>query len=186
MDRTRRRCGATWAALTSALLLAALACAGGGATTDELEIFERPVRGESTPLGGEALTQRKHELARAYRDMTHFHATLESLVHRKDRSGLVLFSGFLDKYMGLHLDPLLRNDWQSRHPELMALDASLRLAKAEVLIALRDPGRVQEVLDDLRTRFEGREEMLVEYPIGEQSTLGEAILQLSERKWWRG
>ena len=55
--------------------------------------------------------------------------------------GLVLFTGFLDAYMGLHLDPMLGSEWQSRHPELMGLDANLRLMKAVVLIQMRSPRR---------------------------------------------
>jgi hypothetical protein len=143
-----------------------------------------PTRSEqNTPLGGAALAQRKQDLQRAHRDMIHFHATLESLQHRRDRNGLLLFSQFLDAYMGMHLDPLLESEWQSRQPELMALDANLRLVKAEVLIQMRAPGRVQQTLEELRERFKGREDMLVEYPIGKQGTLRDGLRKLGERKW---
>jgi hypothetical protein len=96
---------------------------------------------------------------------------------------VVLFSNFLSAYMGLHLDPLLRSEWQSRHPELMALDANLRLAQAEVLIQMRDPRRVQAVLDEIRSRFGGRDGMLVESPSGGQGTLRDALKRLSSSKW---
>jgi hypothetical protein len=138
---------------------------------------------ESAPLGGEALAMMKSEMARAHRDMRHFHATLQGLQHRRDRSGSILFAGFLDQYMGAHLEPLLRSEWQSDHPELMALDANLRFAVAEVLIQLRDPRRVEDVIDEIARRFEGRESMLVDYPLDGQGTLGEGLRILRERKW---
>ena len=115
--------------------------------------------------------------------MTHFDVTLESLRLRRDRSGQILFGQFLDTYMGTHLDPLLAHEWQSRHAEVAALDASLRLAKADVLIQMRETRRVQEVIDDLVTRYVGRENLLVEYPIGGQTTLNEALESLRTRKW---
>jgi hypothetical protein len=65
----------------------------------------------------------------------------------------------------------------------MALDAGLRLAQADVLIQMRQTGRAQQVLDELARRFPGREGMLVEYPIGGQTTLGQALQALRERKW---
>jgi hypothetical protein len=138
---------------------------------------------DSAPLGGEALTQRKHEMRRAYGDMIHFHATLESLHHRRDKNGLVLFGKFLDTYLGVHVDPLLAGEWQSRHPELDALDANLRFAKAELLIQLRSPRRAQAVMDEIERRFEGRQNMLIDYPFGEQRALGEGLELLRDRKW---
>jgi hypothetical protein len=65
----------------------------------------------------------------------------------------------------------------------MALDAGLRLGKAEVLIWMRQQRRAQQTIDELLKRFEGRENMLVEYPIGGQSTLEQALERLRERKW---
>ena len=115
--------------------------------------------------------------------MTHYDATLESLQERRDRSGTILFGQFMDAYMGMHLDPLLAHEWQSRHPEVAALDASLRLAKADVLVRMRQTRRAQEVIDDLTQRYAGRDNLLVEYPIGGQTTLGEALESLRTRKW---
>lgn len=138
---------------------------------------------ESSPLGGEALELRKRELGRAHSDMGHFLATLDGLRHRRERSGQILFQRFVDAYLGTHLDPLLQHAWQSRHPEVMALDASLRLAKADVLIQMRETRRAQQVLDELAARFAGRENMLVESPTGAQTTLGQALDRLHERKW---
>jgi hypothetical protein len=168
--------------LAGAACSALFACAGQTEFQDVLAL-EPTAAEQSTPLGGPALALRKQEMQRAHRDMLHFHTTLESLQQRKDRNGLVLFSQFLDAYMGMHLDPLLQSEWQSRHPELMALDANLRLAKAEVLIEMHSPGRVQEVIEELQKRFAGREDMLVEFPIGKQGTLRDGIKKLSERKW---
>jgi hypothetical protein len=138
---------------------------------------------ESTPLGGEALAQRRQELKRAHGDLHHFLATLEGLDHRSDRNGQILFKGFLDAYMGEHLAPLLRGEWQSQHPELMGLDANLRVSQAELLRKMRDPRGVQRVIEELERRFAGRESMLVDYPIGTQSTLGDALQMLRDGKW---
>jgi hypothetical protein len=138
---------------------------------------------DSAPLGGEALTQRKHEMRRAYADMVHFHVTLASLQYRRDKNGLVLFSKFLDTYLGTHVEPLLAGEWQSRHPELDSLDANLRFAKAELLIQLRSPRRAQVAIDELERRFSGREDMLIDYPFGEQRALGEGLELLRNQKW---
>lgn len=138
---------------------------------------------DSSPLGGEALHQRKEEMRRAQADIIHFDATLFSLNHRRDRNGLSLFAKFLDAYLGLQVDPLLGSEWQSRHPELAALDANLRFAKAELLIQLRMPRRAQHVMDQIEERFVGREEMLVDYPFGEQHSLREGLQMLRDRKW---
>jgi len=177
-SRTRIRCGL----LAGALCAALLGCAGHTEFQDVL-LLEPTAAEQSTPLGGAALGQRKQDMRRAHRDMLHFHTTLESLQERKDRNGLVLFSQFLDAYMGLHLDPLLASEWQSRHPELMALDANLRLVKAEVLIQMRSPQRVQQVIEELQERYAGRGDMLVEFPIGKQGTLRDGLKRLGERKW---
>jgi hypothetical protein len=138
---------------------------------------------ENTPLGGEALSQRKLEMKRAYKDLVHFHVTFESLHQRKDRNGLILFAEFTGTYMGTHLQPLLRNDWQSEHPEVMGLDANLRFIQAEVLMQMNDPSAVQTAIDEIERRFAGRENMLVDYPIGDQSPLGQALQVLRDRKW---
>ncbi len=163
-------------------LLTALACASDPGVPVEL-LAEDAAREERTPLGGDALSQRRSDLQRAQRDLIHFQSTLESLQQRRDRNATILFSGFVDAYMGAHLDPLLRDEWQSRHPELAAMDATLRLVKAELLMRMRETRRMQQELDELTRRFEGRSDMLVEYPVGRQVTLQEALELLSERKW---
>lgn len=170
-------------ALTALLaLFLATGCASEPKIPDSFG-FEQSAAEESTPLGGEALALRKREMTRAQRDMRHFQATLRGLDERKDRSGKILFSRFLDAYMGLHLDPMLKSEWQSNHPELMALDAGLRLAIADALIWMHEQRRAQEAIDELLRRYQGRETMLVEYPAGGQTTLQKALEMLKERKW---
>ena len=66
---------------------------------------------------------------------------------------------------------------------ILGLDATLRLVQAEVFLPMRDPGRMQRSVDEIRRRYVGREEMLVEYPAGQQSTLREALERLTHRKW---
>jgi len=180
MEPRSRRC--LRALLAPALALALGACAVGRPLVVDLPAEESVVE-ESAPLGGDALAERKRELQRAYRDLIHFHATLESLRHRRDRNGSILFDQFLDAYMGTHLEPLLRHEWQSRHPELMALDASLRFVQAEVLVRMRDTRRVQRVIESIEARFEGRENMIVQYPIGGQGSIAEGLEILRNRKW---
>jgi len=138
---------------------------------------------EEAPLGGEALARRRMDLNRAWRDLLHFEETMQSLVDRKDNRSVALLDGFLAQYMGQHLDPLLRPWWQSSHPEVMAIDANLRFMKAQILSEMRYPRRVQEVIDDIQNRFQGRESMLIEYPVGEQRSLGEGLQLLRDRKW---
>ena len=63
------------------------------------------------------------------------------------------------------------------------MDASLRFAKAELLIQLRYPRLVQATIEDIERRYRGRDSMLVEYPLGEQGTLSEGLEILKDRKW---
>jgi hypothetical protein len=135
------------------------------------------------PLGGEALSQRKQDLERAYRDMSAFHSTILSLIDRRDSRGSEVFEEFVSEYMGRHLDPLIRADWQSSHPEIMAMDATLRFMQAEMLIQMRYPRRVQDKIEDIELRYEARGSLLIDYPVGQQSTLTEALVILKDRKW---
>jgi hypothetical protein len=138
---------------------------------------------ETAPLGGDALAERKREMQRAYRDMIHFDITLDDLRHRRDRNGAILFDQFLATYMGTRLEPMLRPEWQSRHPELMALDASLRFVQADILVRMHDTRRVQQVIEQIEARFQGRENTVVQYPIGAQGTISEGLEILRNRKW---
>ncbi len=138
---------------------------------------------EETALGGEALSQRRTDLMRAWRDLIHLDETMQGLSDRNDSRSVVLLDNFIAEYMARHLEPLLAPDWQSSHPEVMALDANLRFMKAQLLANMRYTRKVQESIDDLEKRFEGRENMLVEYPVGEQRSLGEALEMLRDQKW---
>ena len=163
------------AALFLAVLLAS-AC--GGVAYEKLGSSEA-----EAPLGGEALLQRKHDLTRALQDVGHFHATMSTLVTRQDTVSISLLDEFLAKYLERHVDPMLRSQWQSGSAELASVDASLRFAKAELLIQLRDPRLVQATIEDIERRYRGRDSMLVEYPLGEQGTLSEGLEILKDRKW---
>ena len=181
--RMRNRSRGVGLASLAALVLTACIHTDAGLDPD-VELGVDPTMAEqSAPLGGEALSQRRLEMRRAHLDLVHFHTTLASLNQRRDRNGQVLFKGFLDAYIGTHVEPMLSGEWQSRHPELTALDANLRFAKAELLIRLRMPRRAQEVMDQIEERFQGREDMLVDYPFGTQRPLGEGLEMLTERKW---
>ena len=158
-----------------------LACAGSGDPDFAAMEVENAV--EEAPLGGEALAQRRMDLDRAWRDLLHFEATMESMVDRRDSRSVALLDGFLDEYMGTHLAALLAPKWQSSHPEVMALDANLRFLQAELFAEMRYTRRVQESIEDIETRFMGRENMLVEFPVGEQRSLGDALQMLRDRKW---
>jgi hypothetical protein len=138
---------------------------------------------EEMPLGGAALAQRRTDLNRAWRDLLHFDVTMQSLVDRRDSRSVAMLDDFLSQYMAEHLDPMLRPAWQSTNPELMAIDANLRFMKARILAEMRYPRKVQRAILDIETRFAGRENMLVEYPVGEQRPLFRALVLLREHKW---
>jgi hypothetical protein len=137
---------------------------------------------EAAPLGGAALHQRRELLGRMYRDLVHLRESFDGLRLRGDREADAQLARFAGAYIFLHLDPLLRGEWQSQHPELGALDASLRLAEVDVLLGMGESSRARRVLDDTERRFAGREDMLVDWPVGAQSPLGEALARLREGK----
>ena len=159
----------------------ALAC--GCATPPADPLLDSDVAVETTPLGGEALALRKRELERAHRDLLDFHKTLDSLYHRTDREGHYLFAGFLDGYLRTHLEPLLEPEWQSQHAELQGIDASVRLLQAEALLLVGRLQQMQLASDEIERRFAGRLDILVDYPVGDQRTLGEALKVLRHRRW---
>jgi hypothetical protein len=172
----RHRWTSIGAAMACALLVA---CAGPRAESEE-----RPsLSVEESPLGGEALTQRKQDLRRAYGDVIAFQTTMSSLIDRRDTRALSSLDGFVGQYLDRHLDALLAPAWQSGHPEVMEVDANLRFAKADLLVKMRYPRRVQAVIDDIEKRYKDRANMLVEYPVGEQNTIAEAMVILRSRKW---
>jgi hypothetical protein len=162
--------------------LALLACATTAPVVLDLEIDDSAAE-ETAPLGGDALAERKREMQRTYRDLIHFDATLDGLRDRRDRNGSILFDQFLATYIGTRLEPMLAPEWQSRHPELMALDASLRFVQADILVRMHDTRRVQQVIEQIELRFQGRENTVVQYPIGSQGTIAEGLTTVRNRKW---
>ena len=169
---------------STALALAALACATSAKLPAEVGLEEEVAPADANaPLGGVSLSQRRLELERTQQDLIHFMSTLDSLQLRREQNGIVLFKGFVDEYLGTHVDPMLDTPMHSEHPELAALDASIRFLEAELLTKLRSPARAQKVIDDLERLYEGREDMLVDYPIGKKSTLEKGLELLADRKW---
>jgi hypothetical protein len=173
----------TYRFLLGPALFLALALGGGCATPLDDPLLGPDAAVETTPVGGESLALSKRELERSWRDLQIFHTTLETLHYRIDRNGLYLFNAFLDDYLGQYLDPLLEREWQSQHPELVGLDANVRVMEAELFMLMRRPQQMQDVLDEIERRFAGREDLLVDYPVGQQHTLAEALEILNRRKW---
>ena len=168
------------------LLLAALtgACASNDPGPNAaLDLEAAPPADHNTPLGGVSLSQRRLELVRAQADLVHFMATLDSLQLRRDQNGQVLFKGFVDEYLGTHVDPMLATEMHSEQPELAGLDASIRFLEAEMLTKLRSPHRAQQTIDALEHLYQGREDMLVDWPIGKKTPLRKAMELLEDRKW---
>jgi hypothetical protein len=172
--------------LAAVLALPLAGCLGFGGGDDEADaeshwVGTAPIAEETAPLAGAALEQRKDRLVKAQRDLAHFNTTLESLHFRDDRFGTGTMTRFADAYLSMHVDRLLAHEWQSRHPEVAVVDANLRLAKADILVQMHHKDRAADVLDELERRFERRNDLLVEYPLGTQRSLGEAIKLLRDR-----
>ena len=136
---------------------------------------------EEEAFGGEALAQRKLELERANADLGDFLDTLTSMRDRGDEHGIELFRRFVDRYLLTHVGPLLAPKWQSHHPELIRYDANLRFVQSELLLELAYKKWAKDQIKELRNRYAERGNMLVEYPIGQQNTLREALAMLRER-----
>ena len=64
----------------------------------------------SKPLGGETLAEKVREMQRTQDDLVRHLKTLDSMVLRGDRSGIVLFKTFFYGYMDEHVEPLLARD----------------------------------------------------------------------------
>jgi hypothetical protein len=161
-------------------LACALACASSDGMTRESRSAVAIEQDIQAPLAGEALVQRKIEMRRAYRDIIQFGATAETLRLRRDRS-LRTLQEFLVSYEERVLNPLLDGAQVSEDPELAVLDAELRLVKAELWIETNDYWNAGDVIDDIDDRYGNRHRMLVRYPIGQQSTLDEALEFLRQR-----
>ena len=169
--------------LMGALAALVLACASDDGPRASLDLDAEIPKDTNTPLGGVSLSQRRLELARTQTDMVHFMATLDSLQLRRDQNGQVLFKGFVDAYLGTHVDPMLTTEMHSKQPELAGLDATIRFLEAEMLTKLRSPARAQKTIDELERLYKGREDMLVDWPIGKKTTLEKAMRLLEDQKW---
>ena len=161
------------------LTLGLLGCVG----LDPVPLEDAELARSSKPLGGQTLAEHTRELKRTQDDLARYLKTLDSLRDRKDRNGLVLLKETVDEYLGRHVDPLLSRDWTSDHPELCGLDLSVRFLSIELLTKLRAPSRAQYMIDDVTERYAGREEVLVDYPLGKKSTLREALKIVEDQKW---
>ena len=165
-------------AVLGLLALALATCLATPGTLEPLEV----TRVEPTAaLTGEALEQRKREMQRASRDLAHFGATLASL-HLHPQGPNSRFEEFVLLFLDGHVQPLLVGATASEEPSLTTVEAGLRFVAAEVLIEMGERRRAQRAIDEIQRRFEGRASMLVEYPLGEQSTMLDALRALGERE----
>ena len=167
------------------LLAAGVVVAGCTAPPAHLDYFAKSAEAREAEsfLAGEALEQRKLSMRRAHRDMKSFFATIESLRRHRKRDEIRLFENFLRPYMATHLERLLSSRDTSWNPELSLLDANLLFAQAAILIELEDRADLVKVIGEIGRRFEGMESMIVEYPVGSENTLADAVLELQRMRY---
>jgi hypothetical protein len=167
--------------------LAALALASvlaGCASYEPVPLEDVEHARANKPLGGETLAEKHREMQRTRDDIVRHLKTLDSMNLRGDGDGLVLFKNFFYGYMDDHVEPLLAKGWTSHHPELGGLDAGIRFVAIEVLWKLDSPHRAEAIIDDVKLRFEGRDDLMVDYPVGKRTKLTKA-LELVEEQYWR-
>jgi hypothetical protein len=169
---------------TVALALTLAVALAGCASYEPVPLEDVDLTRASKPLGGETLAEKHRELQRTHADLVRHLKTLDSMILRDDDDGLVLFKSFFYGYMDDHVEPLLARDWTSHHPELGGLDASIRFVSIELLAKLDSPHRAEALIDDAKARFEGRGDLMVDYPVGKRSKLDRA-LELVEEEYWR-
>lgn len=162
------------------LMISALGCGHG----QPAHLAGTATEGGSLPLTGTALVQHKHEMRRALESLFVFRHSLETLAVRREARNREVFSDFLEAYFGMHIDPLVRRDLQGGRPELTTLRANLTIAKADLLIGIGERPRAEAVLAELAQRVRGNERLLIEYPPGEQTTVGKALELLHQKRWW--
>jgi hypothetical protein len=163
------------------LLLAPLAC--GHVQPTDLADASGPGTA-SMPLTGTARRQHVRQMQRALEALFVFRSSVDSLAVRREPRNREVFGDFVEAYMGLQVDALLRDRRHRGQPELVALDANLRIAKADLLIRMHERGRADAVLADATERFRGNERMLIEYPPGKQTTVGKALELLRHKRRW--
>jgi hypothetical protein len=167
--------------LTALALAGAL---GGCANYQPVPLEDVEMTRISKPLGGETLAEKHREMQRTHSDLVRHLKTLDSMDRRGDEDGIQLFKTFFYGYMDEHVEPLLAKGWTSHHAELGGLDAGIRFVAVEVLSKLEAPHRAEALIDDLKLRFRGREDLMVDYPVGRRSKLDKA-LELVEEQYWR-
>lgn len=123
-------------------------------------------------LGGEALAQKKLRMRRAHADLAHLyvvHERLSRLQKNRERNQL---EAFIRPYLEHRVRPLIHTPaGQGWNGELRLLEANLLFAEAALFVAMGDDEELGVVIATLSDRFDGYESMLIEYPIGDSSTL---------------
>jgi hypothetical protein len=166
------------------LALALAGALGGCASYEPVPLEDVESTRASKPLGGETLAEKHREMQRTHDDLVRHLRTLDSMIRRDDDDGLVLFKTFFYGYMDDHVEPLLARDWTSHHPALGGLDAGIRFVAIEALSKLDSPHRAEALIDDVKLRFRGRGDLMVDYPVGRRSNVNKA-LELVEEQYWR-
>jgi hypothetical protein len=169
---------------TTFMALALAGALAGCASYEPVPLEDVELTRASKPLGGETLAEKHREMQRTHDDLVRHLKTLDSMILRDDDDGIVLFKTFFYGYMDDHVEPLLARDWTSHHPALGGLDAGIRFVAIEVLSKLDSPHRAEALIDDLKLRFRGRGDLMVDYPVGKRSNLDRA-LELVEEQYWR-
>lgn len=141
-----------------------------------------PVTEADSQIAGEALEQRKLKMRRAHQDLVSLHATVETLRRHKSLTDIRVMESYLDGYLDEYVDPMISEKDESWHPELQVLDANLLFAKAAVLIELRDRSAVDRVIAGIEKRFQGMNNLPVEYPVGTRTTLGQGLRDLHSNR----
>lgn len=163
-------------AVAAACIIASTACTSRWTGSDYFERHAQ-VTEPDTQVTGETLIQQKQKMRRLHRDLKSLHATAESLRRHMNVEGIASLEAFLYPYLRHHAEPLVTAQSPTWHPELELLQANLMFAKAAVLIELRDRYGLRRVTNQIEIRF-GRKSMLVEYPLGSESTLAKGLKDL--------
>jgi hypothetical protein len=168
-------------AASLALACALCACASGGYTPVPADFALGQSAGEdASPLAGATLDHRRRLLERRFLDLAQIAEALDQSDFRGEKAAVVQLRRFADAYVGMHVDPLLAETWQSRHPELVALDAALRLRNADLLTRMKENDRARHAVDEIEELYAGRMDMLVEFPRGVQRSLRDSLRDVRE------
>ena len=115
-------------------------------------------------------------MRRAHSDMGHLHLAhdrLSRLAKNADREQLETFiRPYLETRVRSLIDTPVDQGWNS---ELRLLEANLLFAEGALFAAMGDVEDLDLVIGTLSDRYDGYESMLIEYPIGQSSTLENGI-----------